>query len=58
MGLLSRRRKRRAMNQEKIVAGVNYASMKKAELLEVALEKGISVPEGATKQELLDLLED
>lgn len=64
MGLLMRRHRQPPQppkaEPEKVhpvTEKTDYKAMKKAELVEIALNEGIGVPEGATKKELLDLLE-
>ena len=56
MGLLMRRH-RQPPQQPKTESEKVHLFMKKAELEEIALNKGLGVPEGATKKELLNLLE-
>lgn len=64
MGLLMRRHrqppqqpKAESKKVHPVTEKVDYKAMKKAELEEIALNKGLGVPEGATKKELLTLLE-
>lgn len=40
-----------------VIEKTDYKAMKKTELVEIALNEGLGVPEGATKKELLELLE-
>lgn len=61
MSLLMRRHRQPPKNEPKKVHPVtkktDYKAMKKEELLAVAKTEGISVPDGATKKDLLSLLE-
>lgn len=60
MGLLMRRHRQPPQAHKEgqaVIEQMDYVAMKKDELLAIAKEKGIEVPVGATKKDLLILLE-